>query len=162
MLGGVDNGPSHPDPEVMQGCLLGGGAGAARFADRRGMAFFQPFAIEAAPFRGRPPGSHRRMLDAILRAARAGIAWPDPPPEPGNWNSGLRPHWRWTTSGLRDALPQALADGGGDADTSQMINSTIVQAHHCTAGAKVARRLRHLTIARVLGARAVASGPRGT
>ncbi|MFC7556382.1 carotenoid oxygenase family protein [Pseudoroseomonas wenyumeiae] len=32
-LGGVDNGASHPEPEVIQGCLLKGGASAARFAD---------------------------------------------------------------------------------------------------------------------------------
>lgn len=33
LLGGVDKGASHPEPEVIQGCLLKRGAGAARFAD---------------------------------------------------------------------------------------------------------------------------------
>jgi hypothetical protein len=33
-------------------------------------------------------------------------------------------------------LLQALADGGADADTLQMIDSTIIRAHHCAAGAK--------------------------
>ena len=33
-------------------------------------------------------------------------------------------------------LLQALADAGGDADALQMIDSTIVRAHHCAVGAK--------------------------
>jgi transposase len=117
-------------------------------------AFFDPFVIETGPFRGRPPGSHRRVLDAIFWVARTGIPWRDLPPELGNWNSVHRQYRRWTTSGLWDVLLQALADGGGDADALQMIDSTIVRAHHCAAGAKGG-----LT-ARVLDARAVASRPR--
>jgi len=41
---------------------------------------------------------------------------------------------RWTSSGIRDVLLQALADSGGEADMLQMIDSTIVRAHHCAAG----------------------------
>ncbi|RKK03756.1 transposase [Pseudoroseomonas wenyumeiae] len=109
------------------------------------------------PFRGRPPGSHRRVLDAIFWVACTGVPWRDLPPELGNWNSVHRQYRRWTTSGLWDVLLQALADGGGDADAFQMIDSTIVRAHHCAAGAKVVRRLWHLTTARVLDARAAPS-----
>jgi transposase len=119
-------------------------------------AFFEPFVVETSPFRGRPPGGHRRVLDAIFWVARTGIPWRDPPPELGNWNSVHRQYRRWTTSGLWDVLLQALADGGGDADALQMIDSTIVRAHHCAAGAKGG------LIARVLDARAVASRPRST
>jgi hypothetical protein len=54
-------------------------------------------------------------------------------------------------------LLQALADGGGDTDALQMIDSTIVRAHHCAAGVKVVRRLWHLTTAGVLDARAAPS-----
>ena len=43
---------------------------------------------------------------------------------------------RWTAAGLWDVLLQALADGGGEADAVQMIDSTIVRAHHCAAGAR--------------------------
>jgi transposase len=119
-------------------------------------AFFEPFVVETGPFRGRPPGGHRRVLDAIFWVARTGIPWRDLPPELGNWNSVHRQYRRWTTSGLWDVLLQALADGGGDADALQMIDSTIVRAHHCAAGAKGG------LIARVLDARAVASRPRST
>ncbi len=118
--------------------------------------FFEPFVVETGPFRGRPPGGHRRVLDAVFWVARTGVPWRDLPPELGNWNSVHRQYRRWTTSGLWDVLLQALADGGGDADALQMIDSTIVRAHHCAAGAKGG------LIARVSGARAVASRPRST
>lgn len=117
-------------------------------------AFFEPFVTETGAFRGRPPANHRRVLDAIFWVARTGVPWRDLPPEQGNWNSVHRQYRRWTTSGLWDVLLQALADGGGDADALQMIDSTIVRAHHCAAGAKGG-----LTV-RVLDARAVASRPR--
>jgi transposase len=119
-------------------------------------AFFEPFVIETGPFRGRPPGGHRRVLDAISWIARTGIPWRDLPPELGSWNSVHRQYRRWTTSGLWDVLLQALADGGGAADTLQMIDSIIVRAHHCAVGAKGG------LIAKVLDARAVASRPRST
>ena len=119
-------------------------------------ALCEPFVIDTGPFRGRPPGSHGRVLEAIFWVARTGIPWRDLPPELGNWNSVHRQYRRWTTSGLWDVLLQALADGGGDADTLPMIDRTIVRAHHCAAGAKGGR------IAKVLDARAVAFRPRST
>ncbi|MDU7519901.1 MAG: transposase [Roseomonas mucosa] len=100
--------------------------------------------------------AHRRVLDAVFWVARTGILWRDLPPEVGNWNSIHRQYQRWTTSGVWDVLLQALADGGGDADALQMIDSTIVRAHNCAAGAKGS------LVARVLAARAVASRPSST
>lgn len=47
-------------------------------------AFFAPFVVESGPFRGRPPGGHRRVLDAVFWVARTGIPWRDLPPELGN------------------------------------------------------------------------------
>jgi transposase len=118
-------------------------------------AFFAPFLIEAGPLRGRPPLDHRRVLDAIFWITRTGAPWRDLPDELGNWNSVHRQFRRWTASGLWDVMLQALIDGGGDA-AIQMIDSTIVRAHHCAAGAKGGLRTR------VLAARAVASRPRST
>ena len=43
---------------------------------------------------------------------------------------------RWTASGLWDVMLEALADGGGEADLLQMIDSTSIRAHHCTAGGR--------------------------
>jgi transposase len=119
-------------------------------------AVFAPFVIETGPLRGRPPTDHRRVLDAIFWIARTGAPWRDLPAELGNWNSVHRQFRRWTASGLWDVLLQALADSGGDADALQMIDSTIIRAHHCAAGARGGLR------ARVSAARAVASRPKST
>lgn len=117
-------------------------------------AVFEPFLTEKSPQGGRPPKDHRRVLDGILWIARTGAPWRDLPEELGNWNSVHRQFRRWTASGLWDVLLQALADSGGDADALQMIDSTIVRAHHCAAGARGGLRPRLLAV------RAAASRPR--
>jgi transposase len=96
-------------------------------------AFFEPFVTEAGTLRGRPPQDHRRVLDAIFWIARTGAPWRDLPEELGNWNSVHRRFRRWTASGLWDLMLEALAEGRG-GDTRQMVDSTIVRAHHCAAG----------------------------
>ena len=118
--------------------------------------FFRPFIAEPGCSGGRPPRDHRRVLDAIFWIARTGAPWRDLPGELGNWNSVWRQFRRWTESGIWDVLLQALADGAGDAETLQMIDSTIVRAHHCAAGAKGGLKTR------VLAARAAASRPKST
>jgi transposase len=114
-------------------------------------SFFEPFVMSASPLGGRPPRDHRRVLDAIFWIARTGAPWRDLPAEFGNWNSVFRQFRRWTASGLWDVMLEALADGGGDADLLQMIDSTSIRAHHCAAGG------RGGLIARLLAVRAVAS-----
>jgi transposase len=96
------------------------------------------------------------VLDAIFWIARTGAPWRDLPSELGNWNSVWRQFRRWTESGVWDVLLQALTDGGGEADTLQMIDSTIIRAHHCAAGAKGGLKTR------ILAARAVAFRPKST
>jgi transposase len=93
------------------------------------------------------------VLDAIFWIARTGAPWRDLPAELGNWNSVFRQFRRWTASGLWDVMLEALADGGGDADLLQMIDSTSIRAHHCAAGGRGG-----LTES-VLAAREVASRP---
>jgi transposase len=102
-------------------------------------AVFEPFLVEAGPRGGRPPRDHRRVLDAILWIARTGAPWRDLPAELGNWNSVHRQFRRWAASGVWDVLLQALADAGGDADLLQMVDSTIIRAHHCAAGGGAGR-----------------------
>jgi transposase len=82
------------------------------------------------------PRATTRNLDAVLWIARTGAPWRDLPPELGNRNSVHRWFRRWTASALWNLLLQALADGGGNADLMQMIDSTIIRAHHCAAGAR--------------------------
>ncbi|WP_084602553.1 IS5 family transposase [Rubritepida flocculans] len=119
-------------------------------------SFFEPFVMSASPLGGRPPRDHRRVLDAIFQIARTGAPWRDLPAGFGNWNSVFRQFRRWSASGLWDVMLEALADGGGDADLLQMIDSTSIRAHHCAAGG------RGGLIARLLAVRAVASRARST
>lgn len=102
------------------------------------------------------PRDHRRVLDAIFWIARTGAPWRDLPVELGNWTSVFHQFRRWTASGLWDVMLEALADGGGEADLLQVIDSTSVRAHRCAAGG------RGGLIAKVLAARVVASRANST
>ena len=119
-------------------------------------AFFEPFVIETGPKRGRPPRDHRRVLDGVFWLARTGAQWRDLPDYFGSWSSVYRQFRRWTLSGLWDLLLEALNDTEAVPDSLQMIDSTIIRAHHCAAGARGGLRKR------VLDARKVASRPKYT
>ena len=119
-------------------------------------AFFEPFLTGRCEQGGRPPRDHRRVLDAVFWIARTGAPWRDLPEELGNWNLVWRQFRRWSVSGVWDVLLQALADIGGDVEMLQMIDSTIIRAHHCAAGAKGGLKIRLLAV------RAVASRPKST
>jgi transposase len=103
---------------------------------------FEPFLTRPSPQGGRPPKNHRKVLDGVLWINRTGAPWRDLPEVLGNWNSVHKQFRRWCLSGVWDVLLQALADGGGDADALQMIDSTTVRAHRCAAGEKGGRRTR--------------------
>ncbi len=45
---------------------------------------FEPFLTSST---GRPPQSHRRVLDGVFWVMRTGSPWRDLPAEFGNWNS---------------------------------------------------------------------------
>lgn len=105
---------------------------------------FAPFLTTPSPQGGRPPSSHRRVLDGIFWIARTGAPWRDLPEEFGNWNSVWRQFRRWCLTGVWDILLQALADSGGDVDALQMIDSSTVRAHRCAAGEKGGVKIRHL------------------
>ena len=114
-------------------------------------AFFEPFLVCKGAKSGRPPSNHRLVLDGVFWIARTGAQWRDLPDYFGKWQSVYRQFRRWTLSGLWDILLDALNDAQAVPDSLQMIDSTIVRAHHHAAGAK-----RGLTI-RILGAQKVAS-----
>ena len=117
-------------------------------------AFFAPFVVVAGPKSGRPPSDHRLVLDGIFWVARTGAQWRDLPDHFGKWSSVCRQFRRWTLSGLWDVLLDALNETEAVPDTVQMIDSTVVRAHHHAAGAKGGRTIR------VLGARKAASRPK--
>jgi transposase len=105
-------------------------------------AIFEPFLATPSVRGGRPPGNHRRVLNAIFWMARTGAPWRDLPSEFGNWNSVWRQYRRWAQSGVWDVMLQGFADSGGDADLLQMIDSTTIRAHRCAAGLKGGLKIR--------------------
>lgn len=78
----------------------------------------------------------------------------DLPEEFGKWGSVYRQFRRWTLAGLWETILEVLNASEAVPDSVQMIDTTIVRAHHCAAGARGGLR------ARISAARRVASRPR--
>jgi len=117
-------------------------------------AFFEPFVVASGGKRGRPPRDHRLILDGIFWIARTGAQWRDLHEYFGKWRTVYRQFRRWTLAGVWELMLEALADSRAEPDSVQMIDSTIVRAHHLAAGSKGGLRDR------VLGAQKVASRQR--
>jgi len=118
--------------------------------------FFEPFLISIRGRGGRPASDHRRILDAVFWIARTGSPWRDLPEEFGKWSSVYRQFRRWTLAGLWDMILEALNESGTMPEQVQMIDSTVIRAHHLAAGAKGGLKKR------VLAAQKVALRPRST
>ena len=113
-------------------------------------AFFEPFVVASGGKRGRPPADHRLVLDGVFWIARTGAQWRDLHEYFGKWSSVYRQFRRWTLAGVWEAMLEALNESGAALDSVQMIDSTIIGAHHQAAGAKGGLKKR------VLGAQKVA------
>ncbi|WP_102845504.1 IS5 family transposase, partial [Methylocella silvestris] len=99
-------------------------------------AFFEPFVTTRGAHSGRPPRDHRLVLDGVFWIARTGAQWRDLPEVFGKWGTVYRQFRRWSLSGLWDLLLEVLNDTEGVGETVQMIDSTVIRAHHCAAGAR--------------------------
>ena len=99
-------------------------------------AFFAPFVRTSGPRSGRKPKNHRLVLDGVFWIARTGAQWRDLHEHFGKWFSVYRQFRRWTLSGLWELLLETLNSSEVVPDTLQMIDSTVIRAHHCAAGAK--------------------------
>lgn len=117
-------------------------------------AFHERFILAVRAPNGRKPTDHRLVLDGIFWIARTGSPWRDLPAEFGKSSSVYRQLRRWTLAGSWEQILEALNESRIVPDALQMIDSTVVRAHHQAAGAKGGLRDR------VLAAQEVALGPR--
>ena len=118
--------------------------------------FFEAFITAIRGRGGRPPEDHRLVLDGVFWITRTGAPWRNLPEEFGKWFSVYRQFRRWTLAGLWELILSALNESEAVPDTVQMIDSTIIRAHHCAAGAKGGLKKR------VLAVQKVASRPKST
>ena len=116
--------------------------------------FFERFFLTVRAPNGRNPTKHRLVLDGIFWIARTGSPWRDLPAEFGKWSSVYRQFRRWTLAGLWEQILEVLCESRIVPDALQMIDSTVVRAHHQAAGAKGELQDR------VLAAQEVALRPR--
>ena len=99
-------------------------------------AFHERFILAVLAPNGRKPTNHRLVLDGIFWIARTGSPWRDLPAEVGKWSSVYRQLRRWTLAGSWEQILEVLCESRIVPDALQMIDSTVVRAHHQAAGAK--------------------------
>jgi transposase len=104
---------------------------------------------------GRPSQDNRRYFEGMLWIARTGAQWRHLPDAYGKWNSVFRRYRRWVETGVFDAMLETLGELVDRERQADMVDSTVIRAHHCAVGIK-----RGLKARRPSGARAAGSRPK--
>ena len=102
---------------------------------------------------------NRLFLDAVLWIAKTGAPWRDLPERLGNWYNAWKRFSRWAKKGVWQRVFEALQD----PDLEWLIlDSTVVRAHPCAAGAEKNRTEAAGRTSRRWAAAAAGSAPRFT
>lgn len=104
---------------------------------------------------GRPSQDNRRYFEGMLWIARTGAQWRHLPDAYGKWNSVFRRYRRWVETGVFDAMLETLGELVDRERQADMVDSTVIRAHHCAVGIK-----RGLKAQKPSGARAAGSRPK--
>ena len=108
---------------------------------------------------GRVSVGNRLFFDAVLWVARTGVPWRDLPERFGRWNSVWRRFDRWSRKGIWRAVFEVWQD----PDVEWLIlDSTVIRAHPCAAGAKKKRTAPVVNPTRRWAAVAADSEPKST
>ena len=79
----------------------------------------------------------RRFLTEILWIARTGAQWRALPEEYGQWNTVYKRFLRWCEQDIWKPMQEAFAN---DPDLEHLLlDSTVIRAHPCAAGAPLKR-----------------------
>lgn len=84
----------------------------------------------------RPVQDNRLYFEGMMWMARTGAQWRHLPDEYGTWNSVFRRYRRWVETGVFEAMLETLTELVERDRSADMIDSTIVRAHHCAVGIK--------------------------
>lgn len=111
------------------------------------------------PSRPGPYADDRLFVNAVLYVARTDLPWRDLPDRFGPWGTVWKRFDRWARRGVWAAVFEALQDP--DVEWL-LLDSTVIRAHPCAAGAKKKRTAPAGRRSRTSAGAAGASAPRST